>query len=149
MRMRATRWMGSCQMIPSGGDGSEETITCTIGAYSWPGTIGVRSSVVEGRYCLTSAQLPTCGRLRLFLHIFFLFFSFIGFPPSQWRKNYKVFFVQIITSVMIDKERASQPIHICASHWISEMWLFENRSIVNPNRTRYKFWYKKFQIWIN
>ena len=57
-------------MIPGGGDGSEETITCTIGAYSWPGTIGVRSSVVEGRICLTSAQLPTCGRLRIFLHIF-------------------------------------------------------------------------------
>ena len=43
-------------MIPGGGDGSEETITCTIGAYSWPGTIGVRSSVVGGRFSLTSAQ---------------------------------------------------------------------------------------------
>ena len=62
-------------MILSGGDGSEETITCTIGAYSWPGTIGVRSSVVEGRYCLTSAQLPICGRLCLFLCIFFFFGS--------------------------------------------------------------------------
>ena len=51
-------------MIPGGGDGSEETITYTIGAYSWPGMIGVQSSVVEGRICLTSAQLPTCRYLR-------------------------------------------------------------------------------------
>ena len=24
-------------MIPGGGDGSEETISCTVSAYSWPG----------------------------------------------------------------------------------------------------------------
>ena len=76
-------------MIPGGGDGSEETITCTVGAYSWPGTIGVQSSVVEGRICLTSAQLPTCGRLRFFLQ-YFLVLLFIDFPPSQWRKSLKM-----------------------------------------------------------
>ena len=37
--------------------------------------VGVRSSVVGGRFSLTSAQLPTCGRLRIFLHILFLFVS--------------------------------------------------------------------------
>ena len=58
-----------------GGDGSEETITYTIGAYSWPGMIGVQSFVVEGRICLTSAQLPTCGHLRNFLQIISFFGS--------------------------------------------------------------------------
>ena len=28
---------GHCHMILRGGDGSEETILCTVGAYSWPG----------------------------------------------------------------------------------------------------------------
>ena len=98
-------------MIPGGGDGSEETISCTIGAYSWPGTIGVQSSVVGGRFSLTSAQLPTCGRLCLFLHIFiFLDHRFLSFSMEE--NLDKSFFVQTITSVMIDKEWASRPIYI-------------------------------------
>ena len=86
-------------MISSGGDGSEETITCTIGAYSWPGTIGVQSSVVEGRYCLTSAQLPTCGRLTLFLHIFL--FLVHNFPSFSIEGIHKEIFVLTNTSVMV------------------------------------------------
>ena len=28
---------GHCHKILRGGDGSEETVLCTVGAYSWPG----------------------------------------------------------------------------------------------------------------
>ena len=89
-------------MIPSGGDGSEETIWCTmyhkcLQLARWK--VGVRSSVVGGRFSLTSAQLPTCGRLRIFLHNLF-FFRVIDTPPSQWRKIYKNI--------------------LCTKHWISD-----------------------------
>ena len=95
-------------MIPSGGDGSEETITCTIGAYGWPGMIGVRSSVVEGRYCLTSAQLPICGRLCLFLCIY-LFILVQSFPSFSMEESLKQFSVVTFASVQVDRDGHVSP----------------------------------------
>ena len=71
---------GLCQVIPRGVMGG-----CDILMYRrclqlarWKG--GARLPVVEAGFSVDSAQLPTCGRLRFFLHIsFFLEHRFPSF----------------------------------------------------------------------
>ena len=142
MRMRAIRWMGSCQMIPGGGDGSEETITCTIGAYSWPGTIGVRSSVVEGRICLTSAQLPTCGRLNIFLHSLNLFGPWISLLLNGGKCT-EITLSQTSHWWWLTKKGQVSPytfIYLAEAVKCTEL---QNTSIFNAHGERYELWYEK------
>ena len=141
MRMRVIRWMGSCQMIPGGGDGSEETITCTVGAYSWPGTIGVQSSVVEGRICLTSAQLPTCGRLRIFLHVFL--FLIHRFPSFSMEESLKMNSLSKPSHQWWYTKKGQVSPHIFLFPVQSENCApVVNPSIIYANGKLYRLWYK-------
>ena len=77
--------------------------------------VGVRSSVVGGRFSLTSAQLLTCGRLSLFLYIFHFFVH--RFPSISMEENLQKYLCpgHLNSNEMIDKEWTSLPIYILSS----------------------------------
>ena len=146
MRMRAIHWMGSCQMISSGGDGSEEIISCTISAYSWPGErLEYDPLWLEA---VLAWLLHNCPHVGPFVFFFiFLFFCVIDSPPSQWRKMQKQSFVaSFITLVKLDKGRARQPLYTnlpSCSRERKKCANWRNSSKINSKDARYWIWYGK------
>ena len=105
--------------------------------------VGVQSSVVGGRYCLTSAQLFTYIKAPSYFSSYCSIFWVKVTPPSQWRTMNKIFFVSIITTVTVGIERESQPVHILQLAKGENCAELRNTSIINPNTERYELWYGK------
>ena len=88
--------------------GGEETISCTIDAYCWPGK-GLVHPFMSTILCGRSGLLPDFRTIAhmwvpLYFSCYFPIFRFIASPPPQWRKIHKNIFVHTITTVMVDKE---------------------------------------------
>ena len=111
-----------------------------LAGYDW-------STILCGRRALLPNFRTTAHMWApLSFSLYFPFFLFIVFPPSQWRKIKKQFSIAAFTSVKVDREWGSQPIYTllpCCGREIEKCAEMKKSSMIDIKDARYQLCYGK------
>ena len=105
-----------------------------LAGYDW-------STILCGRRALLPNFRTTAHMWApLSFSLYFPFFLFIVFPPSQWREIKKQFSIAAFTSVKVDREWGSQPIYTllpCCGREIEKCAEMKKSSMIDIKDARY------------